>query len=50
LSGREQNTVEINTDGGERDPLAADFLVAEFPPARGQMLQKRTKPVKQIQT
>jgi hypothetical protein len=29
LLGREQNTVEINTDGGERDPLAADFLVRE---------------------
>jgi hypothetical protein len=27
--GREQNTVEINTGGGERHPLAADFFVAK---------------------
>jgi hypothetical protein len=30
LLGREQNTVEINTDGGERHPLAADFFVGDF--------------------
>jgi hypothetical protein len=50
LLGREQNTVEINTDGGESDPLAADFFVAKIStgdtavassPVR--VLQNRTK-------
>jgi hypothetical protein len=29
--GREQNTVEINTGGGERKPLAADFFWGPVP-------------------
>jgi hypothetical protein len=57
LLGREQNTVEINTDGGERDPLAADFFVLETQPARSirhvcapAHVSKLDARVKQIQT
>jgi hypothetical protein len=44
LLGREQNTVEINTDGGERDPLAADFLWATFiRPVRPERVYRRVQ-------
>jgi hypothetical protein len=43
LLGREQNTVEINTDGGESDPLAADFLVAQNFDRRAWPLRSRRR-------